>query len=169
MAKIIQFPVREEKRTSKGYENLRQFIEIAGNAETLNFYIDSIEEMEKSGYLLDGEAQKLTEQGRAKRLKLAQPEPVPAPVVDGPGICTYTPEMGQGKPECQMEAGLCYYGKHYWVDTPIELKGRGITKTEAHWIEGTRKQVEGWKSYRVTKERLCEVENTVQHLDGDGT
>ena len=44
------------------------------------------------------------------------------------GLHCYTPEMGQRKPEVKMEASLAYYGKHYFVDTPLELKGRGITE-----------------------------------------
>ena len=55
------------------------------------------------------------------------------------GLHCYTPEMGQRKPEVKMEASLSYYGKHYFVDTPLELKGRGIT------------EIENWRSYRVTK------------------
>ena len=68
-----------------------------------------------------------------------------------PGVHLYTPEMGQRKPETIMEAQLSYYGKHYYVNTPLELKGRGITEQSANWIPGTRKQIEGWRSYRVTK------------------
>ena len=52
------------------------------------------------------------------------------------GLHCYTPEMGQRKPEVKMEASLSYYGKHYFVDTPLELKGRGITEIEAHRIDG---------------------------------
>lgn len=68
-----------------------------------------------------------------------------------PGVFRYTPEMGQQKPEgCQMEARLSYNGKHYFVDTPLQLKGRGITETTPVWCKGSRKQLENWKSYRVT-------------------
>ena len=38
------------------------------------------------------------------------------------GLHCYTPEMGERKPEVKMEASLSYYGKHYFVDTPLELK-----------------------------------------------
>ena len=67
------------------------------------------------------------------------------------GLHCSTPEMGQRKPEVKMEASLSYYGKHYFVDTPLELKGRGITEIEAHWIDGCQKKIENWRSYRVTK------------------
>jgi len=42
------------------------------------------------------------------------------------GVHSYTPEMGQHKPHCQMKATLGHYGTHYYVDTPLELRGRGI-------------------------------------------
>lgn len=62
MAQIIRFPVKE-KQVSNGYDNLSRLIAVAATKELLNFYIESIEQLEKSGKLLDGEAQKLTEQG----------------------------------------------------------------------------------------------------------
>ncbi len=67
------------------------------------------------------------------------------------GLHCYTPEMGDRKPDVKMEATLLYCSKHYRVDTPIELKGRGITELDPCWIEGCKKQIEGWRSYRVTK------------------
>lgn len=67
------------------------------------------------------------------------------------GLHCYTTEMGERKPEVKMEASLSYYGKHYFVDTPLELKGRGITEIEAHWVDGCQKQIENWRTYRVTK------------------
>ena len=35
--------------------------------------------------------------------------------------------------------------------TSVELKGRGITEVEAHWVDGCQKKIENWRSYRVTK------------------
>jgi len=63
----------------------------------------------------------------------------------------YYPELGDRKPEVKMEASLGYYGTHYYVSTPLDLKGRGIVPQVAHWVPGCQKAVEGWKSYRVTK------------------
>ena len=67
-----------------------------------------------------------------------------------PGVKVYHPELGERKPEVKMEASLGWYGKHYFVDTPLQLKGRGIVEQEAHWTPGSERQREGWKSYRVT-------------------
>lgn len=148
MCKIIQFPKRAE---SNGFKNLKALFEICNSVESCNFYLESAEQLFESGSITENELLALRRIGRQKRLSLANPvsEPVKA---EKPGTYSYAPEMGQEEPEgCQMEAGLCYYGKHYWVDTPIELKGRGITEQEAHWIDGCKKQIEHWRSYRVTK------------------
>ena len=66
------------------------------------------------------------------------------------GVHSFYPELGERKPEVKMEARLGHYGTHYYVDTPLDLKGRGITPLDASWVPGCQKEVEGWKSYRVT-------------------
>lgn len=68
-----------------------------------------------------------------------------------PGTHVYTPEMGERKPQAKMEARLSYDGKHYVVDTPLELKGRGIVERPVTWSNGCQKQLENWRSYRVTE------------------
>ncbi len=67
-----------------------------------------------------------------------------------PGVTVYYPELGDRKPEVKMEASLGHYGTHYYVDTPLDLKGRGIVRVGTSWVPGCQKDVEGWKSYRVT-------------------
>lgn len=120
MAQIIRFPVKAQAASS-GYDNLSRLIAVAATKEVLNFYVESIEQLEKSGKLLDGEAQKLTEQGREKRLEMAKPDPIEKEVAEAPGVYCYTPEMGGQKPECQMEASRGYYGKHWFIDTPLKV------------------------------------------------
>lgn len=147
MCKIIQFPVKE----SNGYKNLTALFEICDTVESCNFYLESVEQLFQNGDITEKELYTLRRIGRQKRLKLANSEQG-SQRAEKPGAYTYTPEMGQKKPEgCQMEASRAYYGKHYFVDTPLELKGRGITEIEAHWGAGCRKQIENWKTYRVTK------------------
>lgn len=153
MGKIIQFPVKKQA-VSNGYDNLARLINATITLDVLNIYIESIQKMERKGYLLDGEAEKLIEQGRKKRLEISKPDPKEPERVEGAGVYSYTPEMGQQKPECQMEASLAYYGKHYFVDTPIELKGRGITLLRKYeekdfCTPGDHKV--GWYEYCVTK------------------
>jgi hypothetical protein len=80
-----------------------------------------------------------------------------------PGIHGYTPEMGQKKPDAKMEATRAYYGKHYFIDTPLTLKpGRGIdfrkvyTKndfTPSHYYKV------GWNSYMVTNAAFEKLKN----------
>lgn len=151
-AQIINFPKRFQQ--SNGYDNLARLIAVADTAESLNFYMECIGELDNKGYLLDGEAGKLTEQGRLKRLEIARPEPKEPEKVTGSGLYSYTPEVGQQKPGCQMEASLSYYGKHYFVDTPIELKGRGITLvkqyTEKDFCTAGNYKA-GWYEYQVTQ------------------
>lgn len=152
-AKIIQFPVKQQG-VSNGYDNLARLIAVAATTDVLNFYMESIEELEKNGVLMDGEAEKLVEQGRVKRFEIAAPEPQEPERVEGAGVYSYTPEMGEQKPDCQMEAQLSYYGKHYFVDTPLELKGRGITLIKQYGENDFSHPGDyrvGWYEYQVTK------------------
>ncbi|NSJ26683.1 hypothetical protein [Blautia glucerasea] len=146
MAQIIQFPVKEQV-VSNGYNNLSRLISGAETTEALNWYIESMERLEKAGNLLDGEAQKLEEQGKKKRLEMSATDPV-----EVPGVYCYTPEMGGQKPDCQMEASRGYYGKHWFIDTPLELKGRGIELIKKYQEKDfcSKDHRVGWNEYRVT-------------------
>lgn len=140
MCKIIQFPTKRVE--SNGYFNLKALFEICDNVESCNFYLESVEGLYGSGHITEKEMHTLRRIGRNKRLELANPKQKPIRAEE-PGTYLYTPEMSQEKPEgCQIEAGLCYYGKHYWLRTPLELKGRGIREDEP-----TRN---GLRSYTVT-------------------
>ena len=149
MCKIIQFPVKE----SNGYKNLVALFEICDTLESCNFYLESVEQLYFQGSITEKELYTLRRIGRQKRIKLATPEVEPIKA-ETPGTYIYTPEMGQKQPEgCQIEAGLCYYGGHYWIRTALELKGRGIKENEPS------QQCKGLKNYTVTKrafEKLTE-------------
>lgn len=74
----------------------------------------------------------------------------------------YTPELGQEKPEAQIEAQLSHYGKHYFIKTPLDLKGQGITflgeLTSEQLVPQAQHKI-GWKEYKVTTRafrKLCE-------------
>ena len=168
MAQIIRFPVKAQA-VSGGYDNLSRLIAVAATKEVLNFYVESIEQLEKTGKLLDGEAQKLTEQGRKKRLELAKPDPIEKEVVEAPGVYRYTPEMGGQKPDCQMEASRGCYGKHWFIDTPLKLKGRGIEFIKEYQEKDfcSKDHRVGWNEYRVTNrafEKLQEQYTISQEL-----
>lgn len=148
MCKIIQFPTK--KTESNGYLNLVALFEICDNVESCNFYLESVEELYKRGDISEKEMYTLRRIGRQKRLELANlvQEPVKA---ESAGVYRYTSEMGQKKPEgCQMEAGISHNCGHYWINTPLELKGRGIVENAACWAKGSKKAVEKWRSYTVT-------------------
>lgn len=69
------------------------------------------------------------------------------------GLHCYTPEMGQRKPNCQMMARLGHYGKHYYIDTPLTLKGRGIThlgQLKSSDLTSFGQYKVGWHQYKVT-------------------
>ena len=147
MCKIIQFPVKE----SNGYKNMVALFEICDTVESCNFYLESVEQLFQNDSITEKEMYTLRRIGRQKRLKLANPEQEPLRA-EKPGTYTYTPEMGQQKPAgCQMEASRAYYGKHMYIDTPMTLKGRGITFLKQYKpgdLYDSRK--DGWNHYQVT-------------------
>jgi hypothetical protein len=159
MAQIIQFPAKKVK-PSTGYNNMTRLIAIADTAAKLNYYMETVGDMEKKGYLLNGEYQKLVEQGRSRQLEMAKPQLIKKQEVNGSGAYSYTPEMGGQKPDCQMEARLSHYGKHYFVDTPLNLKGRGITLVKKYKKEDFMNHDDhrvGWNEYRVTKKAFLKL------------
>ncbi len=65
-------------------------------------------------------------------------------------VLTYHPEMGDKRPDVLIEARLGHYGKHYFVDTPLVLSGRGVKYLGVfRGIPGSRK--EGWQQYKLTE------------------
>ena len=150
-AQIIQFPGR---KNSIAYDNMIHFFEACDSVESCNFYLEAVERLAAQGYISEREMYTLRRIGRQKRLKLAQP-PVQEPQkVNGAGVYSYTPEMGQSRPDCQMEARRAYYGNHFFVDTPLELKGRGIkllrTYGQNDFCQPNDHRI-GWNEYQVTK------------------
>lgn len=75
---------------------------------------------------------------------------------------TYYPEMGEAKPITEGRASLAHYGKHYFIDTRLVLKGRGITHTGTLTAEDLVPSAQhrvGEHTYKVTInafEKLCE-------------
>lgn len=147
MCKIIQFPVKE----SNGYKNLSALFNICESVESCNFYLESVEQLFEDGSITEKELHTLRRIGRQKRLELATPAQEPQKA-DEPGTYCYTPEMGQKKPEgCQMEASRAYYGKHMYIDTPMTLKGRGITFLKQYKPgDLCTNRKDGWNHYQVT-------------------
>ena len=70
------------------------------------------------------------------------------------GVHSHTPEMGQRKVNCQLNATLGHSGRHYYIDTPLELKGRGITnlgKYTSNRLTARGQYKVGWNEYKVTE------------------
>lgn len=70
--------------------------------------------------------------------------------------------MGGQKPtRCQIEAQLSHNGRHYFLETELELKGRGIAKD-------SRNCGDNMNHYRVTKlayQKLQEMYAISYNLD----
>lgn len=70
------------------------------------------------------------------------------------GLNIYNPEMGQKKPISQIEATMAYSSQHWYLDTPLTLKGRGIKfikkYTADELVGGETNRKLGWNSYKAT-------------------
>lgn len=70
------------------------------------------------------------------------------------GLKCYHPEMHEKKPIAQIEASLGHYGNHYYLRTPLALKGRGIQHLETYTAKDLTPQAQykvGWHRYKVTE------------------
>ena len=150
MGELIQFPVAK----SNGYYNLTALFEICDNVASRNAYLDIAETLFRNGDISESELHTLRRIGRGKRLELATPPQKEALKAEKPGTYVYAPEMGQQKPEgCQIEAHRAYYGGHVFIDTPLELKGRGIRFLKMYKpgdLTGSGQYKSGWNTYEVT-------------------
>jgi len=70
------------------------------------------------------------------------------------GMHFHYPEMGEKRREdSQIEARLGHYGKHYYIKTPLVLKGRGITfryTLTPEMLTPAAQSKVGWHEYVVT-------------------
>lgn len=150
MAQILEF----RPRTSNTYHNLTRLIDATESEGALEFYIEALVVNHEEGLLYPGEAEKLSAQIRQKSRELAEPKKVLVQEVAGPGLYIWCPEMGEGQPECQIRARIGHYGTHYYLDTPLDLKGRGITfmeKHEAKNLTASGQFMAGWNRYKATE------------------
>lgn len=153
MGKIIEFP-KQAQKMSNGYHNLTRLIDLVDGMEELEFYAGMVIIGAEDGKLLPGEYEKLGEQIREKYNDLKKPKEKLIQEVNGPGLYIYCPEMGEGRPECQMIARMSHYGSHYYIDTPLTLKGRGITfleTRESKNLTASGQFMTGWNEYKVTE------------------
>lgn len=165
-ATIIQFP----QTHSNIFLNLTQLINLASDNQVVEEYAEIMAVCHEEGNFKPGEVETLQEQIRARRLENARSEEKPAANPEKPGLYCYTPEMGEQKPKCQIEAERSYYGRHYHISTPLELKGRGITFDRILESKNLSKSAQyrlGWREYTVTErafEKLQEQYTISQEL-----
>lgn len=153
MAKILEFPQRVQKM-SPGYHNFTRLIDLVDDIAELEFYAEAAVVGEEDGKFFPGEYEKLGEQIRQKYHELTKHKKMAPQEVTGPGLYIYCPEMGESRPECQIMAKMGHYGTHYYIDTPLTLKGRGITfmeMRESKNLTASGQFLAGWNRYRVTE------------------
>ena len=150
MCKIIQFPTKE----TNAFHNLKALFDTCETVDSCNFYLDSVELLAAQGNITEKEMYTLRRIGRSKRIELAHPPKQEEITPTLNGTYNYTPELGEQKPHCQMEASLSHYGNHYYIDTPLELKGRGISfiqkYTAKNFHDPNHRKI-GWNEYKVTR------------------
>ncbi len=71
-------------------------------------------------------------------------------------ISYYYPEMNDPKPSnVDGEISRAYYGKHFFVKTPLELKGRGIKLIDTNDENNCNNPAKyGWNRYKVTNRAM---------------
>ena len=75
-------------------------------------------------------------------------------------LLTYYPEMGESKPEAQIEASMSYNGKHYFLYTPLTLSGRGVEHLGVYQSKDLVPQAQykvGWNKYQVTRKAFDRI------------
>ncbi len=142
---------RFKKKQSEIYSNLSSLIDLAKDEEMIAFYDGVSEVANIKKYFRIGEYEKLQEQIKDKRQKMSEKAAKDQP---NPGLYCYTPELGERKPKCQIEAHRIYFGTHHRIDTPLELKGRGIKEDgviQAKNPYSNQYYKDGWHKYIVTE------------------
>ncbi len=68
-------------------------------------------------------------------------------------LLTYYPEMNESKPAASYEGAMSHSGRHYFITTPMVMKGRGIiflnTLTADTLVKSAHHKI-GWHQYRLT-------------------
>lgn len=77
------------------------------------------------------------------------------------GLRTWHPEMGEAKPEAEIDASLSHYGRHWFLRTRLVLSGRGVellgVETAETLVPEAAHRI-GERRYKVTErafERIC--------------
>lgn len=138
---------------SNAAKNLEQLIDMAECSQSLEFYRSVINTSQKKGFLLYGEHGSLLERLLKRKAEIEKPAQLPNRTIRESGLCCFTPEMGQSKPKCQIEASCSHDGRHYHLYTPLVLNGRGISFgyvcAADNFVRDDDYRI-GWNKYFVT-------------------
>lgn len=127
----IMINLFEEEKHSNAFNNLKNLFEICETMAEYRFYTESAEYCYKQNYITAKELFSLRTIARKKLEEIQAKNRPKAKIADKPGLYYYHPEMGEPEPiGCQMSASLSHNGRHYYITSVIELKGRGITLIE---------------------------------------
>ncbi len=86
-------------------------------------------------------------------------------------LTCYHPEMNEPRPaDAQIDARLSHYGKHWFLRTPLVIKGRGIVGLGVETAESlvpSAQHKAGWCKYKVTEKAfkaICAQYNVASEL-----
>lgn len=127
MCQVITFPPNRIEHTN-AYENLRVFFDMCDSPESCKFYLETVESLASDEYITTAETLTLRRVGRQKYKELSSPQKTD-----------------------DIQARISHYGTHYYIDTTLDLKGRGITLLET--------ERDGNKKYRVTLKAFEKLES----------
>ncbi len=127
MCQVITFPTNRIEHTN-AYENLRVFFDMCNSPESCKFYLETVESLASDEYITTAETLTLRRVGRQKYKELSSPQKTD-----------------------DIQARISHYGTHYYIDTTLDLKGRGITLLET--------ERDGNKKYRVTLKAFEKLES----------
>lgn len=96
--------------------------------ESCKFYLETVESLASDEYITTAETLTLRRVGRQKYKELSSPQKTD-----------------------DIQARISHYGTHYYIDTTLDLKGRGITLLET--------ERDGNKKYRVTLKAFEKLES----------
>lgn len=72
------------------------------------------------------------------------------------GFQGYHPEMNEKRPDCQIEANLSHYGKHWFLYTPLTLSGRGVEFLGSCDSDYGQRRT-NWNRYKVTQKAFDKI------------
>ena len=74
------------------------------------------------------------------------------------GILSYYPELGESKPQAEIELQPSHIANRYRIATPLDLSGRGIKYYDTYTASNCTTEAKyGWHVYYVTESALKQL------------